>query len=460
MGRNLKKAISQRGRTEGQSMVAIDVAAELLVTVLMLGILAMVIGRKLNISYVPLFIILGVIIGPLLEFIPRSFSHELFDYLRVFGLVVILFTEGHNLSWRLLKRNSTTILLLDTVGVLLTAFLAGWFFSWLFGAPFLVGFLFGAIISATDPATLIPLFRQYRVEQDIETTIVTESIFNDPLGIVLTTVAVAMLYPSAVSQVFAFFSGHVGIYGASVLYFLYELLVSILVGVAMGFFGYWFIKKAEIFDFPEVEIFALGLAFLTFLTAETLDASGYLAATVAGLVLGNFKILGHFHNINVMEKVLDAVTIEVEFNESLSAIATLFIFFLLGASLDLDIFAGNLVKGILVAYFVMLVARPVATLPILRWWKPKEYLFIALEGPRGIVPSALASLPLALATKYGEGILTVHWGEVILAVTVITVFASIVTETLWLPFLKRALLETETVEDRIRKMQTRKAKKS
>ena len=441
-------------------MVTIDVAAELLVAVLMLGVLAMVIGRKLNISYVPLFILLGILTGPLFELIPRSFSHELFEYLRVFGLVIILFTEGHNLSWRLLKRNSTTILILDTVGVLLTALLAGWFFSWLFGAPFLVGFLFGAIISATDPATLIPLFRQYRVEQDIETTIVTESIFNDPLGIVLTTVAIAMLYPDAVSRVFAFFSGHVGIYGASILYFLYELLASILVGVAMGFFGYWFIKKAEIFEFPEIEIFALGLAFLTFLIGEKLDASGYLAATVAGLVLGNFKVLGRFRSLAVMENVLKAVSLEVDFNESLSAIATLFIFFLLGASLDLGIFTGNLVKGLLVAYFIMLVARPIAALPIIRWWKPNEYLFIALEGPRGIVPSALASLPLALATKYGGGTLTVHWGEVILAVTVITVFASIVTETLWLPLLKRALLETETVEDRIRKMQARKARKS
>jgi len=432
-------------------MVAIEVAAELLVSVLMLGVLAMVFGRKLNISYVPLFILLGILVGPVLGFIPRSFSHELFDYLRVFGLVIILFTEGHNLSWKLLKRNSTTILLLDTLGVLLTAFLSGWFFSWLFGAPFLVGFLFGSIISATDPATLIPLFRQYRVEQDIETTIVTESIFNDPLGIVLTTVAVAMLYPGAVSKVFAFFSGHVGLYGASVLYFLYELLVSVVVGIAMGFFGYWFIKKAELFDFPEVEIFALGLAFLTFLAGEKLEASGYLAATVSGLVLGNFKVIGRFRSLAVMEKVLRAIELEVEFNESLSAIATLFIFFLLGSSLNLGIFAGNLLKGLLVAYFVMLVARPIAALPILPRWGVRRYLFISLEGPRGIVPSALASLPLSLAVKYG-GNLSVGWGELILAVTVITVFASIVTETLWLPLLKRLLLETETVEDRIRKM--------
>ncbi|WP_372883506.1 hypothetical protein [Pyrococcus kukulkanii] len=40
------------------------------------------------------------------------------------------------------------------------------------------------------------------------------------------------------------------------------------------------------------------------------------------------------------------------------------------------------------------------TLPLLKWWISKEYLFIALEGFRGVVPSALASLPLSLALKY------------------------------------------------------------
>jgi NhaP-type Na+/H+ or K+/H+ antiporter len=113
-----------------------------------------------------------------------------------------------------------------------------------------------------------------------------------------------------------------------------------------------------------------------------------------------------------------------------------------------------------VAYFIMLVARPIAALPILKWWGPKEYLFIALEGPRGVVPSALAALPLSLAMKYHSGTLTVYWGEVILAVTVITVLASVITETIWVPFLKSKLLEHETVEDRMRKYHEKKRAKA
>ncbi|WP_297467807.1 sodium:proton antiporter [Thermococcus sp.] len=436
--------------------MAVDVMAKVLVAVLGSGIIAMIISRRYNISYVPLFIIAGMILGPIATLMPRDIAHELFDYVRVFGLVMILFTEGHNLSWKLLKRNLPTIATLDTVGLLITALLAAWFFSWVFHAPFLIGFLFGAIISATDPATLIPLFRQYRVKQDIETTIVTESIFNDPLGIVLTAVAVAMLVPQASGGLFASMSSHMGVYGAAVAYFLYEVVVSIVVGIAVGTFGYWFIKKTGIFEFPEIEIFSLFLAFSGFMIGEALQASGYLVATVTGIILGNYKVFGKREKPQILNKVMKAIEKEVHFNESLAAIATIFIFVLLGASLDLKPLTDNLWRGILVAYFIMLVARPIAALPILKWWNLKEYVFIALEGPRGVVPSALAALPLSLAMKYHSNTLTVYWGEVILAVTVITVLASVITETLWVPFLKSKLLEHETVEDRMRKYHEKK----
>ena len=436
--------------------MAVDVLARVLVAVLGSGIIAMLISRRYNISYVPLFIIAGMILGPIVALMPRSVARELFNYVRVFGLVMILFTEGHNLSWKLLKRNFSTIVTLDTVGLLITALLSAWFFSWVFHAPFLIGFLFGAIISATDPATLIPLFRQYRVKQDIETTIVTESIFNDPLGIVLTAVAVAMLVPQASGGIFAVFSSHVGVYGAAVVYFLYEVIVSIVIGVAVGMFGYWFIKKTGIFEFPEIEIFSLFLAFTGFLIGETLQASGYLVATVTGIILGNYKVFSKRERPQLLTKVMKAIEKEVHFNESLAAIATIFIFVLLGASLNLKPLTDNLIEGILVAYFIMLVARPIAALPILKWWGIKEYVFISLEGPRGVVPSALAALPLSLAMTYHSDTLTPYWGEVILAVTVITVLASVITETLWVPFLKSKLLEHETVEDRMRRYHEKK----
>ena len=122
-------------------------------------------------------------------------AHRLFDLVRVFGLVTILFAEGHSLKWPTLRRHFRSVLLLDTVGLVATAALAGLAFVWLFGAPLLVGLLFGAIVSATDPATVVPLFRRNPIDRDTETLLVAESILNDPLGIVLTLLMVALLHP-------------------------------------------------------------------------------------------------------------------------------------------------------------------------------------------------------------------------------------------------------------------------
>ncbi len=430
-------------------LASVDTVVYVFFITMSIGLVSLLISQKTNISYIPLFIFFGILIGPILNIVNRNLAHVLFDYVRVFGLVMILFTEGHNLSLFLLKKRLGTVLTLDTIGLLVTALLSGAFFSWVFHAPFVVGFLFGAIISATDPATLIPLFRQHRVRQDIETIIVTESIFNDPLGIVLTSVAIALLVPQAPSaQILERIAGYIGIYPAAVVFFLYQMLVSIAIGIGVGILGYWILKKAGVMDFPDVVIFSLSLAFGGFLLGELAHASGYLVATVTGIVLGNHKIFFK-EDLKTARWIIRAVEKEVHFNESLATIATILIFTLLGASINLSVIEDYLWRGIALALAIILVARPISALPILKWHDFREYLFISLEGPRGVVPSALASLPLTLGITYNN-VQLIHWGEIILGVTIITVLTTVIVETLWVPILREKLL---TVRDIVKEFE-------
>ncbi|NJE06456.1 sodium:proton antiporter [Thermococcus sp. M36] len=429
---------------------SVDLLAYVIFLVLAIGLLSLLVSRRFNVSYVPLFILLGIFVGPVLGILNRTLAHELFSYIRVFGLVMILFTEGHTLSWKMLKKNSGTILTLDTIGLLLTALIIAFVFSRVFGVPFIVGFLFGSIVAATDPATLIPLFRQYRVREDIETIIVTESIFNDPLGIVLTSVAIALLTPEASSARFLESLAHyVGLYPAALLFFAYQMGVSVLIGVSLGVIGYHLLKHAEIEGFPEVVIFSLTLAFGGFLLGELAQASGYLVATLTGIVLGNHKVFFR-DEPEVVRRVMRAIEREVHFNESLATMATIFIFTLLGASLDPELITSHLAPGVAVALALIFLARPLAALPILRWHSIREYLFISLEGPRGVVPAALASLPLTLGLTYGNGQLA-QWGEVILSTTIITVLVTVIIETLWVPLLRERLIEASSIEKELRR---------
>ncbi len=404
------------------------------------GVITFLFSEQTGISYVPILVVLGLIVGPVLHVIHRSISHQLFNYARVFGLVVILFAEGHNLKWSLLKKHIATIGILDTLGLLITAFVSAFVFSEVLHVPFAVGFLFGAIIGATDPATLIPLFRQHNINEDMKSIIVTESIFNDPLGIVLTILAIALLVPQAASAQFIEGIAHfTTLYPAAVIFFLYEVVVSIAIGIGLGLLGYWLIRILHLENFPE--LYSLALALGGFGLGEWAQASGYLVATVIAIVLGNHDVFFKKHDLKDAGTVISK---ELHFNETVSELATVSIFILLGASIDLSALGSVLLKGTVIALFVVFVARPIAGLSILPLgkWSFKQYLFIVLEGPRGVVPSALAGLPLSLGLVYHDKQLT-NWGESILAVTVITILVSVILETLWASFLNEKLLGGE-----------------
>ncbi len=417
----------------------VDIVILTLAVVMTLGVIAFLFSEKTHISAVPILIILGLLFGPVLGLIERPIAHELFKYVRVFGLTIILFAEGHNLEWPLLKKHMATIGILDTVGLFVTAIISAFFFSWFFHLPFLVGFLFGAIISATDPATLIPLFKQHKINKDVKTVLVTESIFNDPLGIVLTTLAVALVMPQASSAKFVESIAHyTTLYPAAVVFFFYEIGISVAIGLVFGIVGYWFIRLFKLQNFSE--IYSLALAFSGFFVGEWLQASGYLVATTVGIVFGNHAIF--FKRRGFSNVASNAIEKESHFNEILSDFSTIFIFILLGASLDLKELGNGTFLAIVLAFTVVLIARPVAglTLVPLGKWSRKEYLFFSLEGPRGVVPSALASFPLTLGITYKDPQM-IGWGETILTATVITVLVSVIAETLWMPKLNKELLE-------------------
>ena len=415
----------------------VDMVAYMVLIVIILGIISLLISRTTKISYIPILIILGILAGPVFGLMDRKLSLEMFDYARVFALFIILFAEGYHLWRSLLVKNFTTIALLDTVGLLITALLAGYVFSLVFHLPYMVGFLFGAIVSATDPATLIPLFNQHNVDKNLETVIVTESIFNDPLGIVLTSLALAFVMPSAPSaKPVEMLAQYVTLYPAALLYFLYEVIMSIIIGAAVAWLGYKGLKKMKVRKSPYVEILAIALAFGGFVLGEAFAASGFLVATVIGILLGNHD--DFFHDKSPV--IQSAVRWHMHFNDILSSLGTIFIFVLLGASLNLSLMnLSVLLYGTIIALFIIFVARPVATLIILPKWGFKKYLFIALEGPRGVVPSALASMPLMLGYMY-QNQQMIYWGELILSTTIMTVLLTVIIETLWVPYLKKKLL--------------------
>ncbi|MCB1874641.1 MAG: cation:proton antiporter [Chromatiales bacterium] len=422
-------------------MSTIDTLSFTLALTLALGGLAFAFNYRTRISTVPVLLILGILAGPALKLIDHRQAAHLFDQVRVFGVVAILFAEGQSLQWPLLRRHLKTVLLLDTLGLLITAALAGLAFCWLFDAPLFIGLLFGAIVSATDPATLVPLFRFSPIDRDTETLIVAESIFNDPLGIVLTLLLVALILPSSdLARPVEMLATWAGTPLATVLYFLYVVLSALVLGVVLGAVTHWLAERFAMEEFAV--LMGLSVALGGFVLGDVLNSSGYLVATVVGIVMGNHRHFFRHESAAQAAQVEEFLGSSRDFQNLTSSLATVLIFVLLGASLEPAAISAALLPALGVSVLLIVLIRPLSVLPVLLplGWKPKPSLFVALEGPRGVVPAALAGLPLALGQQYNNPLLT-HWGATLLSAVLVTVVTSVALETLWMDRLKRSLLE-------------------
>ncbi len=89
------------------------------------------------------------------------------------------------LDVRELLRNSVPLLLLANVGVLLAALVTGYLVHWLIGLPVLIALLFGSIISATDPISVLAIFKDLRVDKRLSLIMEGESLLNDGTAVVL-----------------------------------------------------------------------------------------------------------------------------------------------------------------------------------------------------------------------------------------------------------------------------------
>ena len=101
------------------------------------------------------------------------------------GVSVILFHGGTGISLRVLSRTAVGLGLLVLPGVLLSAVLVALVVAPLFGVGFDVALMIGAVLAATDPAILIPLFDRLRLRPKVAQTVIAESAFNDPTATVL-----------------------------------------------------------------------------------------------------------------------------------------------------------------------------------------------------------------------------------------------------------------------------------
>ena len=196
------------------------------------------------------------------------------DVIFMIFLPGLLFEAGLNIQASRLKKSLIPVLLLAIVGVLLATAVTGYAVHWLLGLPLLVALLFGSLISATDPISVLALFKDMGVSKRLSVLVEAESLFNDGTAVVVFQIFLAAVLTGQVDIVEGI--GH--------------FLKVALGGAALGLgLGYVVSQLTARLDDPRIEItLTTILAYGSFLVAEHFHVSGVIATVGAGLMIGNY----------------------------------------------------------------------------------------------------------------------------------------------------------------------------
>ena len=393
-----------------EASISMEIAKQTLFSggvILAIGTIAALLAQKLRIPDIPILLLVGMAIGPqVLGLVNIRADSALNQIILVFGASYILFDGGASLRFEVLKQVWITIVNLATVGVVITAAMTSVAAHYVLGVPGIVAMLLGATLASTDPATLVPIFRQVQIRQRVAQTVISESAFNDATGAIITFGVLAAAMGTGEFSVIS-----------SVFNLLRQATIGILSGVVLGYAAAFIIaheRWAFLKEYgPVVTLVAMIGAYFS---ADGLDASGLMAVFVFGIVIGNKDHFGFQMEPSDQRKL-------EEYVETTAFIMRLFIFILLGSQLDFGLMGQNLIGSIIVVIVFMAVARPVTVflcaLPDRRArWSFKEMLFMCWTRETGVIPAALAGLLLAIKAPGAQLIASITFIAILMTILI------------------------------------------
>ena len=379
--------------TAGGSAVSIEIT---LVLLLLVAAAVSVVTRLVRLPYTVTLVLAGLVVAVSGLSSPLDLSADLIFY--VF-LPVILFEAALSTPGAYLRASWRPIAILAVPGVLLAFGLTAVGLRLLTGESWSTVLLFGALIAATDPVSVVALFRRIKIDRYLTTIVDGESLFNDGTA--------AVVFAIVLSGVTAHTAASPG---GAVVRFVWMAGGGLLLGWAVGTLAS---RAHHLLDERLLELMLTMItAYGSFLAAQLLGMSGPVACVVAGIVVGNVG-----RRIGMSDGVASAVN---DFWEFAAFLVNSLVFLLIGLRTNLGAIADHL--GLVVIAFVVVLAsravtvyaagatsRLVAPRLALRW----QHVLV-WGGLRGSVALALAlSIPARVASR--DLIVTTAFGVVLIS---------------------------------------------
>ena len=350
---------------------------------LFLSILASKTSFQLGIPSLILFLVIGMLAG---SDGPGGIffnDYKIAQLLGVVALNFILFSGGLETKWESIRPILWQGISLSTIGVLITAMAVGVFTSYLLGYTLLEGLLLGTIVSSTDAAAVFSILRSRSVglKGSLRPTLELESGSNDPMAYFLTVSLISLIsQPEATvwGLIPAFFKG---------------MVLGGLAGYGFGKVMIFIVNRIKLDIDGLYPVLILSLMFFTYSFTDVIGGNGFLAVYISGLILGNSNFL---HKKSL-----------IRFYDGQAWLMQIVMFITLGLLVFPHEILPVLGSGVLIALFLIFVARPLAVLVALSFFRNlniRKKFFLSWVGLRGAVPIIFATYPLVAGIPVAKDI--------------------------------------------------------
>ena len=394
--------------------------------ILWLFVMALVgtsLAKKMKFPYPIALVLLGTVVGTFSIFneLKLHFMDEdMFRKIVIDIFLPALIGEAAlKLSFKKIKENSRAILSLAIGGTLISYLTTGLLIAYLLHWPLQVALVFGALMAATDPVSIISIFKSLGVNKDLAVTMEGESLANDGVAIVLFKLTVF-------SFALITSSGWMGI-GIGVFEFLKVALGGAFIGGACGFIASRVVSHFD--DYPLENSFSIALFYGTYFLSESLHTSGVIGIVVAGLVLGNYG-----RSIGMSEKTQQSIEV---FWDTIAFIGNSLIFYLVGLEIQ-QMSLKHYWGYIIIAIVVTILSRSTAVyLSTIGTKMPTSWKHILNWG--GLKGSLSIALAMSLPSNFPQR-------EAIVVLTFGVVFFSLIVQGLTIGRLIKKMPSIQKIE--------------
>lgn len=371
--------------------------------ILFVSILAGKAGFRVGLPALLLFLGIGMLFGS--DGLGLQFSNpQIAQFIGMIALSIILFSGGMDTKLSEIKPIASQGVVLATLGVLVTTAITGYFIFWLTGLvagyetlTLAESLLMAAVMSSTDSASVFSILRSKGVylKQRLRPTLELESGSNDPMAYMLTVILIAYIQSNGMD----FQDGAISL--------VVQLILGLIAGYILGKVSVWIINKVNVENQSLYPILLLAVIFFIFSITSLLKGNGYLAVYIAGLVVGNTKII---HKKSI-----------VTFFDGFTWLWQIVMFITLGLLVNPHELLPVAGIGLTVGIFMIIFARPITVFLCLlpfRNFTTKAKLYISWVGLRGAVPIIFATYPLIAGIENANLIFNVVFFITILSLLV------------------------------------------